>query len=161
MISGVGVVTTTLRIRLSPVSAMKMLPALSTATPKGVFNRADRGGPLSPHLLSTTSGSLHGVPRVPATVRMYPTGMLTPATVMGAPLIFTTRMACMDASATYTFPALSTATDGGCPNVAEVAGTLSPHGAAVHACCGVPATVVMSPLVGLYWRITKLPVSAM
>ena len=140
---------------------------------------------------------------------MYPAGMLTPATVIVALPIFTTRIACMDASATYTFPALSTATDVGCPNVAEVAGPLSPYGdyatnvamrlaatqrrpprelaaeiaaaagalegveraevagpgsphcAAVHACCGVPATVVMSPLVGLYWRITKLPVSAM
>src|ERR1700683_507561 len=94
----------TFRIRLLYLSAMKIFPEASTATPEGLFNDAEVAGPPSPDK-----------PAVPL-----------PATVVMIPLAETFRIRLLPESAMKRFPEASTATSAG-PNDAEVASPPSPR----------------------------------
>ena len=93
----------TLRIRLLSISAMKRLPALSTATPKGKSSCASVAGPPSP----------------PNPLRPVP------ATVVIVPVASTLRIRSLKLSAMKRFPAPSTATPWGFHSLALTAGPLS------------------------------------
>jgi len=94
----------TRRMLWLPLSAMKRLPALSTAIPVGLFSRAATAGPPSP---------LKPVSPVPATVVMVPEGS-------------TRRIRSFRVSAINKFPVLSIARPDGACSRAWVAGPLSP-----------------------------------
>ena len=120
-----------LRIVLFDESATYTLPTLSTATPYGASKLA--AAPV-PSALPTT-------PSVPASVVTTPAGV-------------TWRMASLSLSATYTFPALSTATPSGRSKLAA-----GPVASALPTTPAVPASVVTTPA-GVILRIVLFPSSA-
>ena len=128
----------TRRMRLFPKSAMKRLPAASTATSEGRFNCASAAGPSSP----ISSGPKSILPG-PAKVVMVPEGS-------------TRRIRLFQVSAMNRLPAPSTATPSGTFNCASAAGPLSP----LKPGSPVPAKVVMVPE-GSTRRMRWLVVSAM
>src|ERR1039457_3865884 len=123
----------TFRMRLLP-SAMKRLPALSTAMPAGWNSSAEVAGPPSPLK-----------PAVPL-----------PATVLIVPAAVTFRMRLLVSSAMKRLPALSTATPSGSRSSAEVAGPPSPLKPRVP----LPATVLIAPA-GATFRMRALEVAAL
>ena len=111
----------TLRMRLSDVSAMYRLPAVSKTTAQGRFRPALVAVPPSPER-----------PKVPF-----------PATVVIMPLAFTLRMRLFDLSAMYRLPKVSTVSPTGPYKLALVACPPSPEKLKLP----LPATVVIIPLV--------------
>src|ERR1700675_3854329 len=133
----------TLRITQFPVSAMKMFPEPSTATPKDWLSWALVAAPPSPEYPQLA---------VPATVEIMPVE------------VEILRIAQLVVSAMMTFPELSTATPLGNPSLALVAKPPPPE----YPQCkspvmsgSVPATVEIMPVEAETIRIKQLLVSAM
>src|ERR1035437_3983975 len=121
----------TFRIVELSESATKTLPALSTATPDGLENRA-------------------AVPE-PSALPQFPA---LPASVVTAPAEVTFRIVLLPESATKTLPTASTATPDGPLNCAEL-----PVPSLMPGVPALPASVVTTPA-EVTFRIVELPVSA-
>jgi hypothetical protein len=135
----------TVRMRLSPESAMYSVPSGVTVTPNGALRDAAVAMPESPHW---DVGVAHALP-VPATVEIVPTGV-------------TLRILLDPVSAMYSVPSAPIATSDGLLRFALVAGPPSPQAAVVVVqAVALPATVVIVPVVGSILRMRLLPVSAM
>ena len=124
----------TFRTRLLPVSAIKMLPDLSTATSSGKFS-----GAFVASILSIKNPLL-----------------LVPAIVVMIPLMADTfRILLLAVSVMKTFPNASTANPFGKLSDAVMAGTPSP----LKVWEPVPATVVIKPVLTVTFMTLLLPVS--
>src|SRR5580704_12807817 len=123
------VLPSTLRMRLSPESAMKRSSAASTAIPVGLFNCANVAGPPSPQ----AGGAAQATP-VPATVEILKA-------------VSTRRIRLSPVSAMKRLPLLSTATPLGVFKLAEFAGPPSPQTPVegLHVENPTPAYVVITP----------------